>query len=77
MYPKCRLDGAGIVHLLFLILSNSPLEYFLRKLLGTSVVIQIAVWSIDKPLSLWINDGLMAVFFFWSVSRLSGSLSRG
>ena len=32
--------------------------------LGTPVSIQIGDFSIAKPMMLWINDGLMAVFFF-------------
>src|SRR5512134_724711 len=33
-------------------------------LLGTRIEIQIGTLEIAKPLLLWINDGLMAVFFF-------------
>ena len=32
--------------------------------LNTPVAVQIGSLSIDKPLLLWINDGLMAIFFF-------------
>lgn len=47
-----------------LALNNSPLNALYDALLGTPVVIQIGALAIDKPLLLWINDGLMAVFFF-------------
>ena len=47
-----------------LILDNSPLAYLYDQLLTTPVTVAIGAGSIDKPLLLWINDGLMAVFFF-------------
>jgi Na+:H+ antiporter, NhaA family len=47
-----------------LILDNSPFSWLYGRLLSTPVVIQIGTLGIDKPLLLWINDGLMAIFFF-------------
>ena len=47
-----------------LILDNSALSWLYDGLLGTPVAIQIGALGIDKPLLLWINDGLMAIFFF-------------
>jgi NhaA family Na+:H+ antiporter len=47
-----------------LVLSNSPLSWIYDALLGTPVVIQVGALALDKPLLLWINDGLMAIFFF-------------
>lgn len=47
-----------------LVLDNSPLSWLYDKLLSTPVAVQIGALGIDKPLLLWINDGLMAVFFF-------------
>jgi NhaA family Na+:H+ antiporter len=49
---------------LALILSNSPLSWTYDALLGTPVVLQIGALELNKPLLLWINDGLMAIFFF-------------
>ncbi|MEM8744286.1 MAG: Na+/H+ antiporter NhaA, partial [Pseudomonadota bacterium] len=49
---------------LALVLENSPISSLYDALLGTPVVVQIGAFSIDKPLLLWINDGLMAIFFF-------------
>ncbi len=49
---------------LALMLDNSPLAYTYDQLLSTPVVIQVGALLIDKPLLLWINDGLMAIFFF-------------
>jgi NhaA family Na+:H+ antiporter len=47
-----------------LVLDNSPLDWLYDKLLDTPVIIQVGALEINKPLLLWINDGLMAVFFF-------------
>jgi len=49
---------------LALVLENSPLNWLYDALLGTPVVVQVGALAIDKPLLLWINDGLMAIFFF-------------
>lgn len=47
-----------------MVVANSPLATLYDSLLATTVAIQVGALSIDKPLLLWINDGLMAVFFF-------------
>jgi NhaA family Na+:H+ antiporter len=44
-------------------LANSPLETFYTQLLELPVVVQIGGLAIAKPLLLWVNDGLMAIFF--------------
>ncbi len=46
-----------------LIIANSPLSDLYIGLLNTPVVIQVGALDISKPLLLWVNDGLMAVFF--------------
>src|SRR5690606_18050483 len=53
-----------VATLLALLLANSNLAYLYGALLDTPVAIVIGELSIHKPLLLWINDGLMAVFFF-------------
>ena len=50
--------------LLALILANSPLSPLYGTLLDTPVSVRIGALALDKPLLLWINDGLMAIFFF-------------
>src|SRR5262245_14374950 len=47
-----------------LLLSNSPLVWTYDALLHTPVSVRFGDFAIDKPLLLWINDGLMAIFFF-------------
>lgn len=49
---------------LALILDNSSFAWLYDRLLTTPVSVQVATFVIDKPLLLWINDGLMAIFFF-------------
>lgn len=53
----------GLTAILALVIKNSPLENLYGKLLTTPVVIKIGEFAIDKPLLLWVNDGLMALFF--------------
>ncbi|HUC10773.1 MAG TPA: Na+/H+ antiporter NhaA [Stellaceae bacterium] len=54
------LGGAA---LLAMILANSPLGPFYTRFLDIPLGIQIGSLLIKKPLLLWVNDGLMAVFF--------------
>jgi NhaA family Na+:H+ antiporter len=81
-----RQDSASgilliLAAILALILENSPLAWFYDALLDTPVEIRIGELHLAKPLLLWINDGLMAVFFMvigLEVKRefLEGELSR-
>jgi NhaA family Na+:H+ antiporter len=50
--------------LLALALANSAGAWLYSGLLGTKVTIAVGALKLDKPLLLWINDGLMAIFFF-------------
>jgi NhaA family Na+:H+ antiporter len=64
-----RLEASsGILLLLASILAmvavNSPADIYYHALLDTPVAIRFGDFEIAKPLLLWINDGLMAIFFF-------------
>ncbi len=63
-----RETSAGIVlfvaALLAMIAVNSAFNPYYLAFLNIPVVAQFGALEIAKPLSLWINDGLMAIFFF-------------
>lgn len=81
-----RQDSASgilliLAAVLAMLLENSPLSWLYDSLLNTPVEIRVGALHLDKPLLLWINDGLMAIFFMLiglEVKRefLEGELSR-
>ncbi len=52
-----------VVTIIALILQNSALSHYYMVFLHTPVEIRIGALHIAKPLLLWVNDGLMAIFF--------------
>lgn len=61
-------EAAGGIFLLAtaiaaLAISNSGLADGYFGMLGTHLVVEMGTFAIDKPLLLWVNDGLMAIFF--------------
>ena len=63
-----RLESAGGLMLVFaalfaLVLANSPLADLYQQFLQTKLTVMVEDFGVSKPLILWINDGLMAVFF--------------
>lgn len=64
-----RKESAGgivliIAAALALVIANSPAAPLYAALLNLPVIAGIGPLVIDKSLLLWINDGMMAVFFF-------------
>jgi NhaA family Na+:H+ antiporter len=63
-----KLEAAGgillfIAAVLAMIVANTPLSKHYDLLISTPVEIRVGAFELVKPLLLWINDGLMAVFF--------------
>lgn len=50
--------------LVALVWANSPWYEYYNTFLKTHLVIDVALFSIDMSVQHWINDGLMAIFFF-------------
>ena len=64
-----RLETAGgilllVAAVLAMLVANSPLQWLYNAFLETPVTVGIGGLIINKPLLLWVNDGLMAIFFF-------------
>ena len=81
-----QLESAGGIALLCsafiaMVFANSPLNGAYHDFLNLPVSVRVGLFSIDKTLIHWINDGFMAVFFVLvglEVKRelLEGSLSN-
>ncbi len=50
--------------ILALVLKNSPLAEVYTAFLNIQLTLPLGVLTVSKPLTLWINDALMAFFFF-------------
>ena len=64
-----RLETSGGIILMIaavfaMIIANTPLATAYDAILGTYIKVGIGSFEIAKPAILWINDGLMAIFFF-------------
>lgn len=77
-----KLESSGGI-LLFLsailavVCANTALVEYYELFLSTPVEVRIGGLHIAKPLLLWINDGLMAVFFFLVGLELKRELIEG
>lgn len=77
-----KMDSAGgilliLATLLAILFANTPLAGIYNAILDIPVQVSVADLAIDKPLLLWVNDGLMAIFFFHVGLELKRELVDG
>ncbi|MGH1451954.1 MAG: Na+/H+ antiporter NhaA [Paracoccaceae bacterium] len=75
-------EAAGGILLMFsaaaaLIIANSSLSPHYRAMLDSYFAVTLNGSGVEKPLILWINDGLMAIFFFLIGLELKRELLEG
>jgi NhaA family Na+:H+ antiporter len=77
-----KMEAAGGIVLVLasaiaIVIANSWLAQYYELLLGLRLQIRLADAGIDKPLLLWINDGLMAIFFLLVGLEIKRELVEG
>ncbi len=77
-----KTESAGgiilmLAAMLAMVMANSPLQHLYAQFLEVPVEIRVGALEIAKPLLLWVNDGLMAIFFFLVGLELKRELIEG
>jgi NhaA family Na+:H+ antiporter len=63
--------------LLALLLDNSPARTWYDLVHHMPVSVRVGAFAVDKPLILWINEGLMVFFFLLIALELKREVLKG
>ena len=77
-----RQEAAGgiiliVAAIIALIMANTPAQGIYHAFLNLPVMVKVSSLEIAKPLLLWINDGLMAIFFLVVGLEVKRELMQG
>jgi Na+:H+ antiporter, NhaA family len=77
-----RLEAAGgiclvVAAVIAIVVANSPLQFLYQAFLDLTLQVRVGAVNVEKPLLLWINDGLMAVFFLFVGLEVKRELKAG
>lgn len=66
-----------IAAVIAILIANSPFRSIYEHILQVNGAVSIGTFSIRKPLLLWINDGLMAIYFMLIGLEIKREIKRG